>query len=297
MPVNFPSNELVRIIERLDRQNVVNDAYANGLPKAEQNTSELWLICNSHIKDLAKELRKLVDHGDGPADVRLSAASGETAEAFEKLLGYGTRFEDQGRAGTLFRLGDLQRFFLSDTDRDAIRSALAVAADPDVVPVSRRVAALGVKALLPTLYETMSQGGIRITSVNGKSWRLESVDGKWTMKPEGFITASEAKDICEQAHAGLAAVGVANAPYKAFVEYIFGKLPPETARMVPEQKLVPPWPLESMLGEMGLARETEIANLRRLLRRYRDETPLGHQPHMIAAEVDAALAEKEPTDV
>ena len=33
----------------------------------------------------------------------------------------------------------------------------------------------------------------------------------------------------------------------------------------------------------------EIERLRALLARYRDETPLGHQPHMIAAEVDAAL--------
>lgn len=28
-----------------------------------------------------------------------------------------------------------------------------------------------------------------------------------------------------------------------------------------------------------------------LLRRYRNETPLGHQPHMIADEADAALAQ------
>lgn len=34
----------------------------------------------------------------------------------------------------------------------------------------------------------------------------------------------------------------------------------------------------------------EITLLRALLRRYRTETPLGHQPHMIAHEVDAALA-------
>jgi len=29
--------------------------------------------------------------------------------------------------------------------------------------------------------------------------------------------------------------------------------------------------------------------LRKLVRRYRDETPLGHQPHMIAQQVDATL--------
>lgn len=41
--------------------------------------------------------------------------------------------------------------------------------------------------------------------------------------------------------------------------------------------------LEDMLREIG--------NLRGLLVRYRTETPLGHQPHMIAAEVDAVLAD------
>lgn len=35
-----------------------------------------------------------------------------------------------------------------------------------------------------------------------------------------------------------------------------------------------------------------VQELERLLRRYRNETPLGHQPHMIAHEVDAALTEK-----
>ena len=38
------------------------------------------------------------------------------------------------------------------------------------------------------------------------------------------------------------------------------------------------------------ALRAEIEQLRHLLRRYRTETPLGHQPHMIAHEVDAALA-------
>jgi len=38
--------------------------------------------------------------------------------------------------------------------------------------------------------------------------------------------------------------------------------------------------------------EAEVERLRALLIRYRTETPLGHQPHMIAHEVDAAL--KEP---
>ncbi|MGZ4968025.1 MAG: hypothetical protein ACXV8O_01300 [Methylobacter sp.] len=34
---------------------------------------------------------------------------------------------------------------------------------------------------------------------------------------------------------------------------------------------------------------TENAELRRLLSRYRDETPLGNQPHMIAHQADEAL--------
>lgn len=34
---------------------------------------------------------------------------------------------------------------------------------------------------------------------------------------------------------------------------------------------------------------TDNAELRRLLARYRDETPLGHQPHMIAHQADEAL--------
>jgi hypothetical protein len=33
----------------------------------------------------------------------------------------------------------------------------------------------------------------------------------------------------------------------------------------------------------------ENAELRRLLARYRDETPLGNQPHMIAHQADGAL--------
>lgn len=33
----------------------------------------------------------------------------------------------------------------------------------------------------------------------------------------------------------------------------------------------------------------ERDGLRALLKRYRDEVPLGHQPHMLAHEVDAAL--------
>jgi hypothetical protein len=38
------------------------------------------------------------------------------------------------------------------------------------------------------------------------------------------------------------------------------------------------------------AAEARVEELQKALRRYRNETPLGHQPHMIAAEVDALLS-------
>ena len=38
------------------------------------------------------------------------------------------------------------------------------------------------------------------------------------------------------------------------------------------------------------SRDAEIAGLVALLTRYRNETPVGHQPHMIAHLVDEALA-------
>jgi hypothetical protein len=47
--------------------------------------------------------------------------------------------------------------------------------------------------------------------------------------------------------------------------------------------------------ERAVKAEEEARKLRGLLRRYRKETPLGHQPHMIAAEVDAALKTGEPS--
>lgn len=43
---------------------------------------------------------------------------------------------------------------------------------------------------------------------------------------------------------------------------------------------------------LASAAADRIERLEALLRRYRTETPLDHQPHMIAAEVDAALEEK-----
>lgn len=42
------------------------------------------------------------------------------------------------------------------------------------------------------------------------------------------------------------------------------------------------------------SKDAELVRLRSLLARYRNETPLGHQPHMIAEEVDAALT--QPTE-
>ena len=42
--------------------------------------------------------------------------------------------------------------------------------------------------------------------------------------------------------------------------------------------------------------ESDNAELRRLLTRYRNETPLGHQPHMIAHEADKVLAALENSD-
>ena len=42
-------------------------------------------------------------------------------------------------------------------------------------------------------------------------------------------------------------------------------------------------------------KQAEIDRLRSLLARYRDETPIGHQPHMIAHLVDEALG-RQPND-
>ena len=43
------------------------------------------------------------------------------------------------------------------------------------------------------------------------------------------------------------------------------------------------------LHEYGAEVEAERDALRKMLIRYRNEVPLGHQPHMIAHEVDAAM--------
>jgi hypothetical protein len=51
-------------------------------------------------------------------------------------------------------------------------------------------------------------------------------------------------------------------------------------------------PSAELVNQDGPAAAYEIERLRALLARYRDETPLGNQPHMIAHEVDAALGRK-----
>jgi len=54
----------------------------------------------------------------------------------------------------------------------------------------------------------------------------------------------------------------------------------------------------SSSGEVEYQRqelERENTRMRELLTRYRNETPLGNQPHMIAHQVDAALANEERT--
>lgn len=48
------------------------------------------------------------------------------------------------------------------------------------------------------------------------------------------------------------------------------------------------WDLEPFVPE----HEKRIAALGALLRRYRDETPIGHQPSMIAHKVDELLGER-----
>ncbi|HEY5793428.1 MAG TPA: hypothetical protein VIU82_00310 [Bosea sp. (in: a-proteobacteria)] len=54
-------------------------------------------------------------------------------------------------------------------------------------------------------YRSMSRAGIRVVNDDGRRWRLESVDGKWTMKPEGFLSAIEAQEICERVFEALTA--------------------------------------------------------------------------------------------
>jgi len=53
---------------------------------------------------------------------------------------------------------------------------------------------------------------------------------------------------------------------------------------LPENEAWYVWQARARIAEQ---REAELVGV---LKRYRDETPLGHQPHMIAGEVDAILA-------
>ena len=50
---------------------------------------------------------------------------------------------------------------------------------------------------------------------------------------------------------------------------------------------------QSQLAAARLQGESVNQGLRALLKRYRTETPLGHQPHMIAEQADAAIAAAE----
>lgn len=55
------------------------------------------------------------------------------------------------------------------------------------------------------------------------------------------------------------------------------------------EELYPQSAIDTLRAEVERLRK-EVQRLTAFLRRYRDEVPLGHQPHMIAHEVDAALA-------
>lgn len=53
--------EISRIVGEIERQNVVNDRYAEQSSKPLSDPRETWLICNSHIKDHARELRAALE--------------------------------------------------------------------------------------------------------------------------------------------------------------------------------------------------------------------------------------------
>lgn len=134
--------ELLRILERLDRQNKVNDNYAGD---TLNQTSELWLLCNGHIKDLAREIRSVLEQGVVVAKDRLPATINERRRAagFEDIPPASSVYQDQPMC-------------------------------------------------------------VRILNDNGKRWRVESEDARWEIKPTGYITAAEAKDLCERIAAALA---------------------------------------------------------------------------------------------
>lgn len=51
---------LERVVDQLERQNRVNDRYAEDFGPPGHATRELWLICNSHVKDRTRELREAI---------------------------------------------------------------------------------------------------------------------------------------------------------------------------------------------------------------------------------------------
>ena len=73
-------------------------------------------------------------------------------------------------------------------------------------------------------------------------------------------------------------------------EYMLNHFLPEPCTTPPMPPVKPPRVAEAQTDVAELTRlRAETATLRALIARYRSETPLGHQPHMIAHEVDKAL--------
>lgn len=53
-----PRRNMEYIVSMLERQNRANDSYAANA--SNSNDGELWLICNSHVKDWTRNLRALL---------------------------------------------------------------------------------------------------------------------------------------------------------------------------------------------------------------------------------------------
>ncbi len=51
-------------------------------------------------------------------------------------------------------------------------------------------------APVPPVVGEDARAGWEVENVNGKQWRIVGPGGQWTMKPEGLISADEAKAIC-----------------------------------------------------------------------------------------------------
>lgn len=100
-----------RIVDTRER-----DAGGDGFG-AELADEERW-VCSPECWDAVVE----------PDPAKPSPAGGdvrEAATAFDKLVSYGVRRSDRHGTGTLFLLAGGHSFFLSDIDRDAIRSSLS----------------------------------------------------------------------------------------------------------------------------------------------------------------------------